>query len=75
MITHSKLAIVTVAIAASPPRKDRLIVFARWRLYVPHLIHGSLDPREFPRNDILIGSIVFAGLMVVTETERHTDAE
>jgi len=26
-------------------RTDRSIVFARWRQYDPHLIHGSLGPR------------------------------
>jgi len=42
------------------------IVFARWRLYVPHLVHGSLAHanKPYPPNSILIILVIFARLTV-----------
>jgi len=46
-------------------------VFARWRLYVPHLMDGLLGPCESARMWHLDQLAIFAGQMVVTST--HTD--
>ena len=52
---------------------DGSVVFGRWRQCAPHLILGHT--RVHTPNGILIGSAVFAGLMIVTdkETDRPTD--
>ena len=49
---------------------DHSVVFPRWRLYVPHLICGSLGQRVWPSSAISIGSAVVA---TNTQTHIHTD--
>jgi len=56
---------------------DHLIVFASWsQYYVPHVICGSLTKHESAtKNDIWIGSAIFAELMVGNNKQVHRDGE
>jgi len=63
-----QVATVTVA----PPSRDRPVVFARWRLYVPHLIHGSLGSRE---SDFQTASRSVQPFFHNHPCDRHTDRQ
>ena len=77
---HKLITLTYGGIAASLPRTNRSLVFARWRQCVPHLIHGSLGQlRESVSEKRHLGRFRhFAGLTGIyayIQTSTHTQAD